>query len=314
VFRAAKMGRRKVLFDTPAIPGSPQQPKAKASKLVFNIRRQAWQFHVQSEFLGGKNLVTVLLPDEFDSSREYPVVYLLPVEPASESRYGNSLAVIREIDAHNRYGVIFVDPAFDTLPWCGSHATNPRIRHDEYIIRHLVPLVEERWPTPGAAIGRLLFGFSKSGWGAFTLAARHSDVFGFAASWDAPLMLTEEGFGCFGTERHFGTKKQFSRYLVTDLLRANAASFTSQPRLVLGGANLFGDWPKGHYSGANHTEDAHGFLNSLGILHDYQDDLNFDHSWNRAWMEPMLEALLQLATRNSIFPSRTDKNNPCCTT
>jgi len=266
-----------------------------ASEPVFNARRGVWEFETRSEYLWGKNLTAVLLPDDFDRSRKYPVVYLLPVEEGSETQYGDSIALARGMDAHNRYGAIFAAPTFDTLPWYGSHATNPLIRHDEYMVRDLVPMIEQRWPTTGTAEGRLLIGFSKSGCGAFTLMARHPEVFGYAASWDAPLMLGPEGYGCFSTDRHFGTREQFSRYLVPGLLRANAAEFTGRTRLVVAGANLFGDWPKGHYAGVNHTAEAHVYMEGLGIRHSYLGDVYAEHAWNEIWMRPVLDALLELA-------------------
>ena len=50
-------------------------------------------------------------------------------------------------------------------------------------------------------------GFSKSGWGAFSLLLRHPEVFGRAAAWDAPLMLEQPnryGMGAvFGSQENF---------------------------------------------------------------------------------------------------------------
>ena len=48
-------------------------------------------------------------------------------------------------------------------------------------MKTVVPLIEEHYSALGTAEGRLLFGFSKSGWGALTLILRNPDFFGYAA-------------------------------------------------------------------------------------------------------------------------------------
>ena len=72
----------------------------------------------------------------------------------------------------------------------------------------VVPFVEKSYPVPAKCDSRLLLGFSKSGWGAWSLLLRHPDVFGRAAAWDAPLMM--DRFGKYGTSPIFGSQKTSS--------------------------------------------------------------------------------------------------------
>ncbi|HEY3787861.1 MAG TPA: alpha/beta hydrolase-fold protein [Urbifossiella sp.] len=58
-----------------------------------------------------------------------------------------------------------------------------------------VPFIDKTYPVRAEAGGRLLLGFSKSGWGAYSLRMRHPDLFGKAAAWDAPLI--QENFDAY---------------------------------------------------------------------------------------------------------------------
>lgn len=244
----------------------------------------------------------VLVPDEFDGSKNYRVLYLLPVEARNHGRYGDAMAVIRELDAHNRHDLIVVKPGFEVDPWYGNHATDPRRRFEDQLVLNLIPEIDRRYPTLVGARGRLLLGFNKSGWGAFTLILRHPDVFGYAASWDAPLMLTSRHFGVWKTDQTFGTAANMAAYLPSALLREHAADFKANTRLVLAGKNLFGTTSDRRfpYRGISHTEGAHALMVQLGIRHRYDPNLKANPTWNAQWVKPVLEMLCKLAESNEI--------------
>ncbi|MEM7396167.1 MAG: hypothetical protein AAF492_27855 [Verrucomicrobiota bacterium] len=46
--------------------------------------------------------------------------------------------------------------------------------------------------------------------------------------------------------------------------------------------------------GGSHTVETHRLLSREGLLHHYDNTLNAKHSWNKAWMEPTLKALMDL--------------------
>src|SRR5262249_48216670 len=144
---------------------------------------------VECEFQKGPTEIKVLLPDRLEKDRKYPVVYVLPVEAGIESKFGNGLREVKKLDLHNKHGVIFVLPTFFHLPWYADHPSDPAIRQESYFLKVVVPFVEKLYPARPEAKGRLLLGFSKSGWGAFTLLLRNPDTFGRAAAWDAPLTM-----------------------------------------------------------------------------------------------------------------------------
>ena len=94
-------------------------------------------------------------------------------------------------------------PTFSHLPWYADHPTDPDIRQESYLLEVVIPFIEANYPARADRRGRLLLGFSKSGWGAYSLLLRHPDVFGKAAAWDAPLMMSEPGkYGSGDDLRH----------------------------------------------------------------------------------------------------------------
>ena len=257
--------------------------------LSFCIIALAMTLTMHADGQTGVNSFRVLLPDTFDRAKEYRVLYVLPVEAGDNHRFGDGLKVIRDLDAHNRHNLIVVAPTFEVAPWYGG-------RQEEYLVKTLVPEIDRQYPTLANAGGRLLLGFSKSGWGAFTLILRHPDIFGAAASWDAPLMMTEKQFGIWQTDQTFGTPAEMARYLPTTLLREHAGEFQQKTRLVLAGKNKFGTFSDRRfpYDGPSHTEAAHELMEQLGIKHWYDPDLAADHSWNAQWMKPVLESVVTL--------------------
>ena len=273
---------------------------------IFVANRGTWQHRIESPYLSGTNLVEVLLPDAYanDDTTRFRVLYVLPVESGEQRRWGDGLKVIRALGLHNRHRLICVAPTFDTTPWYGNHATDPKTRHEDHLMKVVLPLVESHYRTADGPDGRLLLGFSKSGWGAVSLLLTHGDIFGAAASWDAPLMFTEKQFGIWETGRHFGTPETMATHLPTALLRQQAGDFQDKPRLVITGKASFGTNgdPRFPYDGPSHTEAFHELADSLGVKHAFSADIKATHSWNKEWVEPVVERLLEV--------SPTDQNPP----
>ena len=270
------------------------------SEPQFLAHRGTWRHTVESPYVGAPAVVEVLLPDRLDPARRHRVLYVLPVEAGDNSAqftFGDGLMEVRRLDLHNRHGLVCVSPHFDTLPWYGAHSDNPLIRHEDHLTRVVVPLIDQCHPVIARPGGRLLLGFSKSGWGAFTLILRNPGVFGYAASWDAPLMLTEEAFGVFGTSGHFGTRENFARYLPATLMQDHAAAFRGAERLVLTGFAAFGPEPRARYHGPPHVVAAHDRMVALGIPHAYNNDIRKHHHWESGWVAPVAELLVAMAER-----------------
>ncbi len=234
---------------------------------------------VKSPYQAGATKIRVLLPGTLEKGKKYPVVYVLPVEAGTENRYGDGLKEVKKLDLHNTYKAIFVAPTFSHLPWYADHPTKPDIRQEGYFLKVVVPFVEKTYPAKAEASGRLLLGFSKSGWGAFTLLLRHPDVFGKAAAWDAPLMMDKPGQ--YGSGDIFATADNFAGYRVTKLLEDNAAKLQKEPRLILTGYGSFRE----------HHKRAHELMDKLKIAHEYRDGPSLKHDWHSGWVKEAAELL-----------------------
>lgn len=235
---------------------------------------------VVSRFQTGSSKIRVLLPDDAEPASSYPVIYVLPVEANDAHRYGDGLVEIKKRGLHNAHRAIFVAPTFSHLPWYADHPTDRAIRQETYFLNVVLPFVEKTYPAIAQPRGRLLLGFSKSGWGAWSLLLRHPDVFGRAAAWDAPLMLARPGQ--YGSGAIFGTPENFAKYQVSRLLGEKAGMLGDEPRLILLG---YGNFRRDH-------EQIHAQLDDLGIAHVYHDGPQRKHDWHSGWVSEAAELLL----------------------
>jgi hypothetical protein len=252
-----------ILLGCPAAQGEPRISQARPADNGFVVHA------VRSEFQAGGTQIFVRVPDKIASGVRVAVVYLLPVEAHDEKRWGDARAEARKLDLANRHGVIVVYPTFSHLPWYADHPSDPHIRQESYFLNVVVPFVERAYAARGTA--RLLLGFSKSGWGAWSLLLRQPDLFVRAAAWDAPMMLER---GRYGMEVISGTQENFERYRVSALLRERGKLLGPQPRLLLMGYDF--------YRGP--TVEAHKLMQTLKIPHGYRDGPWRRHHWNSGWV------------------------------
>ncbi len=235
---------------------------------------------VESPFQKGKTKIFVLTPDKIDKHKRFPVVYVLPVESGTRTSWGHALLEIKQLNLHNKLGVIFVMPTFSHLPWYCDHPTDPTIRQESYLLKVVIPFIETTYPARKEAKGRMLLGFSKSGWGAFSMLLRNPDVFGRAAAWDAPLTISQPN--SFGMGPIFGTQKNFERYRISKLLQQKSKHFRESKRLGIVGYSRF----------RRHHRELHEQLVRLKIPHVYKDVRQGKHHWNSGWIDDAVQFLM----------------------
>jgi hypothetical protein len=275
------------------------RPGAKASessKMPVEVKNGVRIHTVETQYQNGKQEIRVLLPDDYRSDKNYRVLYVLPVEKGFDQRYGYGLGVLKEMNAHNEYDMIIVQMGFEKEPWYGDHATDPKTRQSGYLKEFVVPFIEKQYSTIGTPEGRLLFGFSKSGWGAFSLILAYPECFGYAASWDAPMFLDKFHYRM---EQVYGTVDQLQAFRPDLLVSKQKKYFQGRPRLVLAGHKGWGrSIPTP--AGGDHTVQMHRLLEKEGIRHIYDNSLEVPHRWNRQWMGPTLAALMRLKSERPI--------------
>lgn len=235
---------------------------------------------VRSPYQDKATQIRVLLPGKREKGKTYPVVYVLPVEAGTEHRYGNGLDEVRTLDLHNTHGAIFVAPTFAHLPWYADHPTRPELRQETDFVKVVVPFIDTHYPVRPGAEGRLLLGFSKSGWGAWSLLLRHPDLFERAVAWDAPLLLDRPG--PYGSGDIFGTPENFARYELLARLRELRGQWTDSHRLIL----------PGHANFRREHFDLHRQLTDWQVPHDFVDAGPEKHDWHSGWVEPAVRRLL----------------------
>lgn len=242
---------------------------------------------VTSEFQSGETLIRVLLPEKLEPAERLRVLYLLPVEANIEHRYGDGLLEAKKLDLANKHRLICVAPTFSHLPWYADHPTDKTIRQEAYFLKVVVPAIERLYPALAERDGRLLAGFSKSGYGAWSLLLRHPDHFAKAAAWDAPLMKNAPDQ--FGMGPIYGTPENFSAYRLDSLLRDRVTAFRpktgEQPtsRLIHLGYGNFRD----------HHQRAEALLDEFQIPHSYADGPKLEHTWHSGWLEEAVKRLLE---------------------
>lgn len=233
---------------------------------------------VRSEFQAGEVKIRVLLPDRV--GKAHAVLYVLPVEAQDEHRWGNGLLEIKRHDLHNRHDLVVVAPTFSHLPWYADHPTDPAIRQESHLLKVVLPFIEKSYPVRAERDGRLLLGFSKSGWGAWSLLLRHPDLFGRAAAWDAPLWMDKHTL--YGAGPIFGTPENFERYRPAALLRKDAKAVIGSKRLIHLG---YGNFRKEHQA-------MEGLLDELKVSRDYRDGPERKHEWESGWVPEAVELLV----------------------
>ncbi len=146
----------------------------------------------------------------------------------------------------------------------------------------VLPAIEERYPARAGRSGRWLLGFSKSGWGAWSLLLRRPDVFDRAVAWDAPL--AEAVPRNFGMGEIFAAQTNFEQYRVETLLRTRGPHLGQSPRLVLLG---YGNFRQQHVR-------IHDEMVAWGIPHVYRDGPDRKHHWDGGWVSEAVELLAGL--------------------
>ena len=245
---------------------------------------------VETPYQDGKQEIHVLLPDSYRDDKPHRVLYVLPVEKGFEQRYGYGLGVLKEMNAHNEHDLIIVQPGFEKEPWYGDHVTDPNTRQASYLKEFVVPFIERHYSTRGQSEGRLLLGFSKSGWGAFSLILTYPEFFGYAASWDAPMFFDRFHYRM---EAVYGAVEQLNAYRPDLLVSRQKKHFQETTRLVLTGER---DWGKATPAptGGSHTVAMHTLLMREGVNHVSDDGPHTPHRWRKSWVDLQLAAMMAL--------------------
>ncbi len=252
----------------------------------------------------------ILLPGGYDShpKRRYPVLFLL---------HGGFGSYVDWTEVGDAEAITKGTPVITVMPedgaggwnadWFNGGAGGPP-RWETYDVRQLLPWVDAHYRTIGTREGRAVAGLSTGGFGAISLAARHPDLFAFAASFSGAVDIVGNQFvplviAAEATADGAGPNDPFGDRVANEIVwRAHnpvdlAANLRGM-RLVVDTGN--GD--PGPYDRQGSPPDVieqqvhamtttfHERLLALGIAHRYDDYGPGTHSWSY-WQRDLRDAL-----------------------
>jgi enterochelin esterase-like enzyme len=156
---------------------------------------QVWQGKIlNGQVPGAWRTTVVYVPPQFSPARRYPVVYLLQGVPGAPYQYVYGLALADRADPLIAAGglrpFIAVMPPAGLTPnfdgeWTGVW--------EDYVVRNVVPWVDDHLPAIAGGRGRIVAGLSAGGYGAVDIGLRHPAVFGTLEAWSGSFTAPHDG-------------------------------------------------------------------------------------------------------------------------
>ncbi|WP_285058510.1 alpha/beta hydrolase [Pedobacter ginsengisoli] len=122
----------------------------------------------------------VVLPEGYNDSKNYPVVYLLHGAGDKFSGWVNKVPSIKKYA--DDFQMIIVCPDGNVTSWYFDSPEDPAWKYETYVSKELVGWIDQKYKTINDRKGRAITGLSMGGHGALYLAFKHQDVFGAAGS------------------------------------------------------------------------------------------------------------------------------------
>ena len=243
---------------------------------------------VFSPFQKDSTSIRVLLPDHFSTNKNYRVLYVLPVREQGNKKSGDPLVEIIKDDLHNKHKLICVFPGYTHLPWYADHSVDKTKQDESHFLKTVLPFIDENYPTIREKEGRLLMGFSKSGWGALTLLLRNPEIFKKAAGFDVGIRMdtnvpSDSAF-LKAAESTFGDLENFEKYRVSALLKNNKDKLGITPRIFY--YNTGGNRARG-------GSDIHRLMVDLEVPHLYLYEPKRKHRWDSGWILEAINFLVE---------------------
>ncbi len=171
-----------------AVAGAAAVPAADESAGVF--ARNVSTVHFFSDSLNEQRAFNLILPLDYEvSTSRYPVLYLLHGYTGDNNKW----TLLTNLSGYAaRYGLIIVMPD-GSNGWYVNSATDPKAKFEDYIIKDIIPYVEEHYRTIPLRRARAIAGLSMGGYGAMFLGLKHSDLFTAIGAFSGALDVAHSG-------------------------------------------------------------------------------------------------------------------------
>ena len=139
---------------------------------------------VKSTILGKEVEYSIYLPPDYDqSSRRYPVLYLLHGYSDDETgwvQFGEVKAIAdRQFSAGDMTSMIIVMPDAGVSWYINSY--DGKVRFEDFMVSEFIPFIDKTFRTRTDRQYRAVAGLSMGGMGTCILAMKHPDLFSAAA-------------------------------------------------------------------------------------------------------------------------------------
>jgi S-formylglutathione hydrolase FrmB len=264
-----------------------------------------------SPAMGRDTLVRVLVPTGFDPSRDHlPVLWLLHGGFGRDSDW-TTAGHAEELTAGLPLIVVMPDGGTGGwyADWRNATPEGPQ-RWETHHLDELRPFIEDRYQTRTDRAGRAVAGLSMGGFGAIHYAARHPDLFGFAASFSGAVDILHVGVSVVVSASplaHQGLPGDLFGDRVAHETRwraNNPVDLAANLRTVEVELRTGNGMPGGPHGGgldiqeigvSEATATLHQRLDALGIAHLYDDYGPGAHTWDY-WVDALRATLPQIVT------------------
>lgn len=153
--------------------------------LPFSALGQVDTIEVYSAAMDKYLKVGVTLPEGYDDYQEakYPTVYVLHGGSGQFSDWHMKVSEPGLLPRlANQYGFILITPGVGPSSYYYDSPKMDTVKYETYIIKELIPVIDDRYRTLAKREARAITGLSMGGHGAITLSAKHPELFSVAGS------------------------------------------------------------------------------------------------------------------------------------
>ena len=286
-------GRRRMIYPNEIKDTHSQVPQPIPYRLVQGPEIDESEVHtysIESPYINGPCRVRVLKPDKVSNR----LLFVLPVTPwpgfeDKWQRHGDGLTEIMKLDLHNQYGYTVIAPDFpEHMPWYVDHESDEKRHHESYMMKVLVPFVDDLLDIKEPV--RDLVGFSKSGFGALRLLLEYPETFHACSIWDPGAITRSYDAEAVGSlSDATGNEAHFEQCKIQQSIQKQQGHFRNEKRIAISGYSN----TKFH----NNLNVLHETLNLAGIPHSYDDSVTVEHHWFTGWLAGALGKLDEITCR-----------------
>ena len=251
---------------------------------------------LQSKLINTTLPYNIVLPNDYYISRttRYPVLYLLH---GLTGHYSDWVQRTNVADYAAAYRMIVVTPEGNNN-WYTDSATITTDKYETYILKELIPDVQQRYRTIEARYGRSIAGLSMGGYGAIKLGLKSPGTLVFAGSMSGAFGVTrfstkdnwEESLKTFGAAE---SETRIANDLFEIVGKVTPARVSSLPYFYVDCGTE--DVP--HIFAAN--RELSGLMLEEKIPHEFRQ-LPGDHSW--AYWDRQVQEILKIAAQKMRLP------------